>query len=220
LKQVVAPGNREPTPSVSCAGHGSFWHHRPVTKVMGRRLTMLVLFALPLACGNSGGGAATTGDNLVGPVDVAAAPATLAMTCGSGVSVALQMPCLIGLDLAGRDVNGTGVHTTECRLAAPDQPLAWPFLLPLADVRANPSAPLEAPADLPTVTGSGEAIDLAGDSVRLSGVTGALTFSRVDPTARAFIGTFSGTLVWIDQAGAQTSCQVDGPLWGAPGDFR
>ncbi len=182
--------------------------------MIGRHLTLLMLAVGPLACGSE-----TSGHGPTGPVDLAEAPATLTMTCGAGSSVALEMPCLIGLDLSGQDPNGTGVHATECREASADRPLVWSFLFPLASARANPSTPLQAPADLPTVAGPGQPIDLAGDSVTMSSVTGALTFSRVDPSVRAFAGTFKGTIVWADQSGAQTSCQVDGPFWGGPGDF-
>jgi hypothetical protein len=55
--------------------------------------------------------------------------------------------------------------------------------------------------------------------MRLSNVTGDLTFSRVDPAARAFASTLNGAAVWVDPSGAQTSCLVNGPFWGAPGDF-
>jgi hypothetical protein len=171
----------------------------------GRHLTMLMLVAGPLACGGTG----KTGDSLIGAVDLTQAPSTLTMSCGAGVAAALEMPCLIGLDLSGQDPNAAGVHATECRLASPDQPLVWSFLLPLGDVRADPSTSLQAPVDLPP--------QLTG--VTMSTVTGDLTFSRVDPAARAFIGAFHGNIAWSDQAGTQTSCQVDGPFWGAPGDF-
>jgi hypothetical protein len=165
---------------------------------------MLMMVVGPLACGGTG----KTGDNLIGAVDLTQAPSTLTMSCGAGVTAALEMPCLIGLDLAGQDPNAVGVHATECRLASPDQPLVWSFLFPLGAVRADPSTSLRAPADLPALTG-----------ITMSTVTGDLTFSRVDPAARAFIGAFHGDIAWTDPSGTQTSCQIDGPLWGAPGDF-
>jgi hypothetical protein len=129
------------------------------------------------------------------------------------------MPCLIGLDLAGPDPNAVGVHATECRLAQPDRPLVWSFLLPLAAVRSDPSTPLQAPLGLPLVTGSQQAIVLQGEPATMSSVAGDLTFSKVDPTARSFIATFTGTVVWTSASGTRTSCQIDGPFWGAPGDF-
>jgi hypothetical protein len=191
--------------------------------VIGRRISILMLCVGPLACG--GGATPTTGtvDDRLGPVDLTQAPATLAMTCDSGASPSFAMPCLIGLDLvgpnAGSDPNAAGIHATECRLAQPDQPLAWSFLFPLADARANPSKVLEAPTGLPTVSGGAEAIMLQGESATMSSLTGDLTFTRVDPAARAFIGAFKGTVVWTGASGAQTTCQIDGPFWGAPGNF-
>ena len=80
-------------------------------------------------------------------------------------------------------------------------------------------APLHAPAGLPTVTGSQQAITLGGEPATMSSVSGDLTFARVDPTARAFAGAFKGTIVWMGASGAQTSCGIDGAFWGAPGDF-
>jgi hypothetical protein len=60
---------------------------------------------------------------------------------------------------------------------------------------------------------------IQGVSARVSSVTGSLTFSRVDPDARAFIGSFAATLVWTATDGSQISCQSDGPFWGGPGGF-
>ena len=180
---------------------------------------MLMLGMGPLACGCAGSPTTAPGDDRVGPVDLTQAPATLAMTCGAGTSPTFEMPCLIGLDLAGPDPTVAGIHATECRLAQPDRPLVWSFLFPLADVRADPSTALAAPADLPPVPTGQQAIVLWGEPATMSSVTGDLTFSQVDPTARAFVGVFKGTVVWTGASGAQTSCQIDGPFWGAPGDF-
>jgi hypothetical protein len=178
---------------------------------MGRRLLMLGLCLGPLACGGAG---SPSDDDRIGPVDLAQAPLTLAMTCDAGVSASLEMPCLVGLNL-GSDLNAAGIHATECRLAQPDRPLVWPFLLPLADVRADPSTVLHAPFQ----PGGAQEAAIRGEAATMSVVTGDLSFSRVDPTARAFIGAFKGTVVWTGTSGAQTTCQVDGPFWGAPGDF-
>ena len=180
--------------------------------MIGRGLSLLVLCVGPLACG--GGGTPTRTDR-IGPVDLTQAPATLSMTCTGIASLSFEMPCLIGFDLPG----AAGVHATECRLAQTDRPLVWSFLFPLASVRADPSTSLRAPLDLPTVTGIQQPIVLEGEPATMSSVTGDLMFSKVDPTARAFIGTFTGTVVWTSTTGAQTPCQIDGPFWGAPGDF-
>jgi hypothetical protein len=184
-----------------------------------RRLAIFMLGVGPLACGDAGSPPGAPGEDRIGPVDLTRAPATLAMTCDVGISPAFEMPCFIGFDLVGPDLNAAGVHATECRLAQPDRPLAWSFLFPLADVRADPSTALAAPAGLPAAPGGQEAIILQDQPATLSSVTGDLTFSRVDPTARAFVGAFKGTIVWTGTSGSQTSCQIDGPFWGAPGDF-
>ena len=186
--------------------------------MIGRRLWFLVLCAGPLACGGSGSPTGA-GQDLIGPVDLAQAPATLSMTCAGGAALAFEMPCLIGLDLTGPDPTAVGVHATECRLAQPARPLVWSFLFPLADVRAAPSTPLQVPLGLPPVTGSQEAIVLQGEPATMSSVTGDLTFRKVDPSVRAFIGTLTATVVWTSASGTQTSCQIDGPFWGGPGDF-
>lgn len=185
--------------------------------MIGRRLSLVAPCVGLLACGGGAGSAGSTA--ALGPVDLSQAPSALTMTCDGGAAPSLQMPCLVGLDLAGQDPNAAGIHATECRLATSEHPLVWSFLFPLADVRANPSTSLQAPADMPSVTGGAQAIELGGESASVSSVTGDLTFTRVDPTARAFSGTFKGTVVWTGLSGAQTSCRIDGPLWGGPGTF-
>jgi hypothetical protein len=153
----------------------------------------------------------------VAPVDVSQSPAALTMTCDGGSSLSIAMPCLIGLNL-GQDPNAPGIHATECRLATSEAPLVWSFLFPLANVRANPSTSLHAPADMPPA-GDAQAIQLNGESASISSITGDLTFTRVDPTARAFSGAFKGTAVWTSPSNTQMTCQIDGPFWGAPGTF-
>jgi hypothetical protein len=38
--------------------------------------------------------------------------------------------------------------------------------------------------------------------------------------ARAFEGTFTGTMVLKGEtSGTQVTCHIDGPFWGAPGGF-
>jgi hypothetical protein len=180
-----------------------------------RRLWFLVLCLGPLACRDAG-------EDRIGPVDLTQAPLTLSMTCAGTAALALEMPCRIGLALNSQDLNAVGIHAMECRLAQPERPLVWTSLFPLGHVRAAPSKPLQAPSSLRPVTGVGEqAIVLQGERepATMSDVTGDLTFSKVDPTVRAFMGTFTGSVVWTSASGTQTSCQIDGPFWGAPGDF-
>jgi hypothetical protein len=177
----------------------------------------LLLCWVPLACG-SGGGAPAAGDNSIGPVDLTQAPASLAMTCAGTGSLAFEMPCLMGFDLFGQDTNAAGVHATECRLAAPSRPIVWSFLFPLAAVRADPTMPLQT-SGLQAEPGTEQAILLQGEAAMISSVKADLTFSRVDPTNRAFIGRFTGSVVWTSASGTQTPCQIDGPFWGGPGNF-
>ena len=180
----------------------------------GRRLWFVVLCLGPLACG-------AAEEDRIGPVDLTQAPLTLSMTCAGAASLALEMPCRIGLALNSQSLDAVGIHAMECRLAQSERPLVWTSLFPLGQVRAAPSTPLQAPSSLSPVTGGEQAIVLKGqpEPATMSGVTGNLRFSKVDPTARAFIGTFTGSVVWTTASGTQTSCQIDGPFWGAPGDF-
>jgi hypothetical protein len=182
----------------------------------GRIVSLLAFCFGSLACG--GGGGPTGSSPEVAPVDVSQSPAALTMTCDGGASLSVAMPCLIGLNLAGQDPDTAGTHATECRLATSDKPLVWSFLFPLAAVRADPATSLHAPADMPTA-GAAQAIQLNGESASISNITGDLTFTRVDPTARAFSGAFKGTIVWTSSSSTQTTCQIDGPFWGAPGNF-
>jgi hypothetical protein len=63
-------------------------------------------------------------------------------------------------------------------------------------------------------------VDLGnGQEARISMVTGALTFLRVDPTNRAFVARFIGAVTWIESSGATFHCKMDTPIWGAPGPF-
>lgn len=183
--------------------------------MIGRCLSLLALCVGPLACG---GGSNPTGSAEVAPVDLSQAPAALTMTCDGGEALSLAMPCLVGLNLTGQDPDTAGTHATECRLATSGQPLVWSFLFPLAAVRANPSTALHAPADMP-MAGAGQTAELNGESASVSSVTGDLTFTRVDPTARAFSGAFKGTVVWTSPSKGETTCRIDGPFWGAPGTF-
>jgi hypothetical protein len=104
-------------------------------------------------------------------------------------------------------------------MAQTNEPVVWSFMLPLAMLEQNPGAVLRFPGDLPSPPLSPGTINLQGESARVSAVMGSLTFSRVDPSGRAFIGAFSGAVVWTGASGSQTTCQVDGPFWGAPGGF-
>ena len=153
-----------------------------------------------------------------GSIDLTQAPTELAMTCDHGIgALAFDNPCLVGQSLGG---NGSqiGVHEVECTLAGAGHPITWTFLLPLAQVVADPTKPLAFP--LPPGGISGMLIDVAGQGASVSGFAGTITFSRVDQTNRAFIARLRGTMTWRRQSGSTFSCQIDSPFWGAPGAFE
>jgi hypothetical protein len=155
----------------------------------------------------------------VGPVDLSQAPRQLTMTCDHAVGeLALDNPCLVGNNLLGPTVD---IHAVECRLAAPPaNPVVFSFVLNLSSVTAHPDVPVEIPHDAPPVPTSG-LIDVGGSRrASVSSVVGTLSFSRVDPTNRAFVGHFTGTVFWTETTGSTFSCAVDAPLWGGPGGFN
>jgi hypothetical protein len=166
------------------------------------------------------GAAGTTGATgaTIGPVDLAQAPSELTMTCDHGIgTLGFLNPCLVGQNLAGNQ-SSPGFSETECQLAGQGHPVVWSFLLPLMSLAEDPNQSLTAPAQL-TMTPTGRQTVALGDGEGLiSEVDGTLTFSRIDPTGRAFIGNFQGTVTWTTPTGTFT-CAVDGPLWGAPGQF-
>jgi hypothetical protein len=156
----------------------------------------------------------------IGPIDLTQAPATLELTCDADVGrVAFKLPCLVGMDVTSGH-SGPGLHDVECRLLEGKAPVVWSFLLPLAALANDPSQVLHTPGDLPAVPTDGSSIDLGGQPAQLSSIKGALSFSRIDPEGRAFAGAFAGQAVWkVTASGREITCDLDGPLWGAPGDF-
>jgi hypothetical protein len=153
----------------------------------------------------------------IGPVDLSQAPTELTIDCDHGVGqLALVNPCLVGESLTGAPAS-IGTHETECRLAGGSEPIAWAFLLPLAAIALHPDQALTFPTGLPSAAPWGP-VDVGGQKASVSGVAGTLTFSRVDPTARAFVGQFKGVITWTGSNGT-FSCSVAGPFWGAPGNF-
>jgi hypothetical protein len=179
-----------------------------------------VLACLSLAaCGN--GGAPAPGGASIGPVDLTQSPATLALSCeGVTTALALKMPCLVGLNLNGPDSRTVGAHEVECDAAQPGDPYVWSFMLPLSAIANDPSLVLSFPLNLPATSPPTGSIDLDGEKAHVSGVTGSLSFRRVDPDARAFEGAFAGTMKLKSATStAEVTCTVDGPFWGAPGGF-
>jgi hypothetical protein len=194
---------------------------------MGRTeqvIRMVVVGGVLAGCGGQSDGVPAAGAPAaasVGPVDLSQAPAQFVATCDHDVgAVAFRNPCLVGVSLGQGQEAALGVHEVECSLATPANPMTWSFLISLAAAEANPDVPVDLPGAfaVPSPT-SGAPADVASRRAGVSGVAGSLTFSRIDPSSRAFAARFQGTMTWKDASGATFSCTLDGPLWGAPGSF-
>ena len=188
-----------------------------------RRSCFIIPVSAALAALAAGCGGATVSDDnggapkaaMIGTVDLGHAPSELAMTCDHGVGrIAFDNPCLVGQNLNGVS-SSPGVHEVECTLQASSHPVAWTFLL----ILANPAASLRLPDQVPRGSPTGMPFTIDGRRAGISGVSGTLSFSRVDPANRAFVAQLTGTMIWTDSSGATFSCAVDDPLWGAPGNF-
>jgi hypothetical protein len=168
------------------------------------------------SAGTSGGTAGTSGSGppAVGPVDFTKAPPTFSMSCDDGVgTITFANPCLIGFRLGGGDPSTPGGHEIECTLATPSGGIAWSFLA-IFPPKSNPATMLP-------LTPSASFVDVGGGrTASLAKISGALTFSLVDPENRAFVAQFHGTAVWVETSGASFSCAIDTPVWGAPGMFE
>jgi hypothetical protein len=172
------------------------------------------------ADGDAGTDAGKTARATIGPVDLTQAPSELPTSCDQGLGqVAFDNPCLVGFNLGGAPTT-TGFHVVECTLAVAGHPVAWSFILPLAPIAAHPDQPLSFPNDFPPAPPLDQLIEIGGQPAGLSGVTGTVTFSRVDPTGRAFVARFVGKMTWTQGSGSKFSCAVDAPFWGAPGAFE
>jgi hypothetical protein len=170
------------------------------------------------AAGNSGAagafGAAGAMAPAVGFIDLRQAPPTFSMKCDSGVGVITFVnPCLVGQALGGTsDPTSTSAREVECTVATPAGDVGWSFLMIFP--------PLQNPQTFLPLTPTASVVDLGnGQQARISMVTGALTFSRVDPTNRAFVARFIGGVTWTEPSGATFQCTIDTPVWGAPGGF-
>lgn len=159
-------------------------------------------------------GAAGASAVAVGFIDLTQAPPTFSMTCDSGVGVITFVnPCLVGQVLGGdHDPTSPGPHEVECTVATPAGNVGWSFEVIFP--------PLQNPQTILPLTPTALGVDLGnGQQARISMVTGALTFSRVDPTNRAFVARFIGGVTWTEPSGATFQCKMDTPVWGAPGPF-
>jgi len=165
-------------------------------------------------------GAAPAARATLGAVDLTKAPASLALSCpGVAPPLALEMPCLVGMNIASPP-SGVGLHEVECHTTQPGEPLVWSFLLPLSSLAQNPDLVLSFPDRLPNGALPPGEVDLGSEKARVSGGAGTLAFTRVDPEGRAFEGSFRGTLVLTGESTrSEITCDVDGPFWGAPGNF-
>lgn len=157
-------------------------------------------------------GAAAPPAITIGPVDPTQAPAQLSMICDGGIgTIAIDSPCLVGFGLSS-NASQSGPHEIECTLATSSHPIAWSFLLSIPTAQNPVTSFPETP--------SGLGVDVGGQNAHVSSTTGTLTFIRVDPSNRAFIAQFDGAVTWTEPSGTTFSCSIDGPLWGAPGNFE
>jgi hypothetical protein len=160
------------------------------------------------------GASGAAGAPAVGFIDLTQAPPTFPMACDGGVGVITFVnPCLVGYVIGGdNDATVPGPHEVECTVETPGGNVGWSFEVIFP--------PLQNPQTILPLTPTALGVDLGnGQQAHISKVTGGLTFSRVDPTNRAFVARFIGVVTWTEPSGATFQCQVDAPVWGAPGPF-
>jgi len=105
-------------------------------------MTPIERLSVAIALGSALAGCGDSSKASVGPVDVAQAPAELALSCDHDVGpIAFDNPCLVGESLGGGNEAALGVHEVECALATSGHPVTWAFLLSLAEVTAKPVLP-------------------------------------------------------------------------------
>jgi hypothetical protein len=145
-------------------------------------------------------------------IDLTLAPPTFSMTCDSGIGVVTFFnPCLVGFSLSNSlDPSSPSPHEVECTVANAAQTIAWTFLVVFP--------PGQNPQQL-VLTPTSVGADLNGERAQISNIKGALTFTVVSPTQRAFEGRFTGNVTWIEASGGTVQCKIDTALWGAPGNF-
>lgn len=155
----------------------------------------------------------------VGPIDVAAQPPQLSLACAAREeTLALELPCLVGSNLAGNP-SAAGFHAVECKLAGDPSGVAIAFTLPLSAIPEHLGEPLEFPFDGATpVPSLGTIIGAERFAGSLSGV---LTFTQVDLDSRAFVASLeNGKVDWAGDSGSSFRCSaLDGPLWAVAGNF-
>ncbi|WP_437739709.1 hypothetical protein WME73_29310 [Sorangium sp. So ce302] len=168
------------------------------------------------ASGGTGGGSAGTPG--VGPIDEAALPTRLPMSCGGGrTSLSFALPCHVGLSLlSGEDEPGH--HVVECELAD-FSGTAVAFSLPLVELPRLLNQPVQLPFDaFAPPSGPGAMID----GERFVGtLEGTATVRQVDLKGRAFVADLQkGHVAWTGEQGSQFECNtIDGPLWAVAGNF-
>jgi hypothetical protein len=166
-----------------------------------------------------GADAAAAGKPGVGPIDATDLPQELALVCdGPYPSLAIALPCRVGLNLQGPGGAGAGVHATECRLTRASDQTAIAFLLPLANLPTLLNQPVDIPFEASAVPVPGA--DLGGE--RFGGaLSGVATFSQVSLNDRAFVAELRQAHVsWSGDHGTTFSCEVaEGPFWAVAGDF-
>jgi hypothetical protein len=160
--------------------------------------SLLIACLLLPACGEPPAESNAGTPALAPPPPPAPPPATsVAFTCGSG-SLTFDLPCQVGLPLAGT------ASAVECVAHAGTRTGVVTVVLDLG-VPANQVTPL---VDVVAPT--------FGDVREFRVVKGSLVFSRVDTARRTFTGRLQDVAVTLDGV----ACQLgQGPLSGVAGNF-
>jgi hypothetical protein len=182
---------------------------------MSRFAAVVVCATLLTGCGGSLASGAEVSDSSTPPgvdasIDAAPPESELLMTCPKhGAPLAIRLPCLLGMNLAG-DPAAPGLHVLECDLRDAPVRTVMGIMVPLADLPGM----LNREVLIPFSNGGappGYALTLVGTAV----------FTDVDPKARTFSGRLLKAVVRSGTDGADLdACTiVDQPFWAAPGGF-
>ena len=158
--------------------------------------------------GAASGGAASGGDSTgTGPIDTTGLPTEFpALHCdGPLASLQLVLPCKVGMPQNGNNV-------VECSDATGQAMLT--FFVSMATAARSIGIPSPVPG------GPNQGVSSNGPQY-VGTVEGLLTFTQVDPAARAFVGRLSkGTVTWRSAQGDETVCGLSPTiLWATAGDF-
>jgi hypothetical protein len=185
----------------------------------GKLVSMVALTATLAACDTGGHPApaapAPASQTPAGPATPAPSvvPGAPVFDCGAKLpAIQLQLPCAIGLPLAGR------ASVVECPVAGTaNNKLS--FVLDLAGAAGNgnevgsiPVLGIAPPQDGPIASN--------GRSFSFKTLRGTAAFSSVDVEGRALLGRFVDAELVLDAAGIEIVCKSrDSLFWAVPGNF-